>query len=86
MNAKIATASTSISAAVTEIASLQPDNGVASVMTSNTAALKDAHTKVMAAQKNLVTARTDAGIIVKALASPKMSGSVSASGTTTVNP
>jgi len=67
LNAKVADAQTQSQAAVTEVASLQPDNGVASVEASNTAALKDARSKIQAAQQDLIAARTDAGTIVKAL-------------------
>ena len=80
MNAKVADANAQAQAAVSETASLQPDNGVQSVMASNTAALKDAHTKIQAAQQDLVTARADAGAIVKALLAVKVA--VSASSTT----
>lgn len=83
MNAKVADANTQAQAAVTEIADLQPDNGVQSVKDSNTAALKDARTKIQAAQQDLVTARKDAGNIVKALES--LSISASASSTTSAS-
>jgi hypothetical protein len=84
MNAKVADVNTQANAAVSEIASLQPDNGVASVMASNTATLKDARSKIQAAQQDLVAARKDAGVIVKALMAIKeSSGSMSASTTVT---
>lgn len=85
MNAKITDANTQANAAVSEVASLQPDNGSATVEASNTAALKDAHTKVQAGQQDLVAARKDAGTIVKALLALKVSATasstVTASGT-----
>jgi hypothetical protein len=85
MNAKVADANTQAQAAVTETASLQPDNGNATIMASNTAALKDARTKIQASQQDLITARQDAGVIVKALIAANVSAnastSVSASGT-----
>jgi hypothetical protein len=86
MNAKITDANTQVNAAVSETASLQPDNGDATIQASNTAALKDAHAKIQAAQKDLVAARADAGTIVKALLAVKVSvtasSTVSASTTT----
>lgn len=81
MNAKIADATTQANAAVSETANLQPDNGDKTIMASNTAALKDAHSKIQTAQRDLVTARGDAGTIIKALLALKISGSVSATGT-----
>jgi hypothetical protein len=83
MNAKIADANVQAQAAVTETASLQPDNGVATVMASNTATLKDARSKIMAAQADLTAARKDAGTIVKDLLS--FHASTSASGTVTAS-
>lgn len=85
MNAKIADANTQANAAVTEIANLQPDNGNATIQASNTAALKDARSKVQAGQQDLVAARKDAGAIVKALAAlkgPAAGAGVTASTTT----
>ncbi len=79
MNAKVAGANAQASAAVTEIANLQPDNGNATIMASNTAALKDARTKIQAAQQDLVAARQDSGSIVKALIAAKVSASATAS-------
>jgi hypothetical protein len=81
LNAKIADATTQANAAVSEIATLVPDNGNATVMASNTAALKNAHTKILAAQQDFVTARADAVEIIKDLATFK----VSATATTTAS-
>ena len=66
-NAKIADANTQAQAAVSEISGLMPDQGNQAQMQANTSALKDARGKIQAAQKDLVTARQDAGTIVKAL-------------------
>jgi hypothetical protein len=67
LQAKVADVETQSAAAISETASLQPDNGVASVRASNTAALKDARSKIQAAQKDLKTAYQDAAQIVKAI-------------------
>jgi len=83
LNAKIADANTQAQAAVTETAGLQPDNGVQAVMQSNTAALKDARSKIQTAQQDLTAARKDAGTIVKVLIALK--DSASAGSTTTVS-
>lgn len=79
MNTQIANANTLVNAAISEITNLQPDNGVASVMASNTATLKDARSKIVSAQQDLLTARKDAGAIVKALVSTDTSANTSAS-------
>ncbi len=81
MNAKIADAKVQVNAAVSETASLQPDNGDQTVMQANVKAMQDARTKIHAAQQDLVTARQDAGTIVKAL----RSWNVSAHATSTVS-
>jgi len=67
LQAKVADAQTQAAAAISETASLQPDNGVASVQTSNTAALKDARSKIKTALSDLKVAYQDAMKIVKAL-------------------
>ena len=67
MNAKTADAHVQAQAAVTEVASLTPDNGDQTVMKSNATALKDARSKIQAAQQDLVAARKDATSIVKGL-------------------
>ncbi len=79
MNAKITDSNTQANAAATEVSNLTPDNGNATLMASNTAALKDARAKIVASQKDLLAARADAETIVKALASYKVSVSASAS-------
>jgi len=82
MNTQVANANTSVNAAVSEVANLQPDNGNQTIQQSNTAALKDARTKVQAAQQDLTAARKDAGTIVKALSAAGVSASGSASAST----
>ncbi len=67
MNAKVADASVQAQAAVTETSGLKPDNGDKTIEASNKAALKDARAKTKVAEQDLVTARMDAGKIVKAL-------------------
>src|SRR5262249_2095811 len=64
MNTKIADAQVKEQAAVNEVASLQPDNGNQTVMQSNLAALKDARSKIQAAQQDFVSARQDAAHII----------------------
>jgi hypothetical protein len=83
-NAKVADATAQAQAAATEVASLTPDNGVTAQMQANTAALKDAHAKILVAQKDFVTARADAQTIIKALASFKVSASASTTASTSV--
>jgi hypothetical protein len=85
LNAKTADGNTQASAAVSEVASLTPDNGNATVMASNTAALKDAHSKILAAQQDFVAARADAETIVKALATYKVSTGASVAASTTAS-
>jgi len=85
LNAKVADVNTQVNVGVSEIANLQPDNGNATIQASNTAALKDARTKVQIAQQDLTAARKDAGTIVKALVSLKVSGSATATGAATAS-
>src|SRR5581483_9804890 len=65
MNAKISDANTKANAATSEVAGLKPDNGDQTVMQSNLATMKDARSKIQAAQQDLIAARKDAGTIVK---------------------
>ncbi len=67
MNAKTGDASVQANAAISEVATLTPDNGDQSVAASNEAALKDARAKIEAGMKDLQAARQDAGMIVKGL-------------------
>lgn len=83
MNAKTSDASVKAQAAVSETSGLQPDNGVSTVMASNTAALKDARSKLQAAQQDLVAARKDAGSIIKTLEDLKVSASSTTSASAT---
>ncbi|MDO8523754.1 MAG: hypothetical protein Q7R74_00825 [bacterium] len=64
-NAKVADAGAQAQAAVSEIATLSPDNGDQASMTANMNALKDARAKIVAAQKDLRDARKDAETILK---------------------
>lgn len=83
-NTKVADANIQAQAAVAEVVNLTPDNGDQAQMQSNTAALQDARAKIKAAEQDLIAARKDAGIIVKALialnASAQASETVSGSG------
>lgn len=79
---KLADASTQSQAAVSVSASLTPDNGDKTKMTSNTSALKTARTDIQAAQKDLVAARKDIQSIVDGL--KKVPVSANASSTTNV--
>jgi hypothetical protein len=81
LNAKVSDASAQSQTAVSGVSGLQPDNGVQTVMQSNTAALKAARADLQTAQQDLVAARKDAGAIVKVLESVR----TSASSTSTVN-
>lgn len=62
-NAKIADAKVNADAALAETVNLQADNGNATVLAANTAALKDAKAKLEVAQKDLAAARADAAKI-----------------------
>lgn len=88
-NAKVSDANTQANAATSEVASLTPDNGNATIEASNTAALKDAHSKILTAQQDLVAARADAETIITDLAAFKVSATasttISASGTAPIN-
>ena len=67
ITAKVADARAQATAATTEVSTLKPDNGDQTVMASNTAALKDARSKIQTANKDLQAARKDVGTIVKVL-------------------
>lgn len=66
-NAKIKDAESQAQAAETEITGLVPDQGDKAKMQSNLSALKDAKSKIRAAQQDFVAARQDAQIIANAL-------------------
>jgi hypothetical protein len=80
-NAKIAAANAEANAATAEVASLVPDGGVTAQMQANTAALKDARSKIQVGQQDLISARTDAQSIIKALVGFEKAGHGNASGT-----
>lgn len=63
------------------VCALTPDNGNATIEASNTAALKDAHSKILAAQQDFVAARADAETTIQDLASFKVSASANATAT-----
>jgi hypothetical protein len=67
MQAKVADANIQATAAVSETASLTPDNGNATVETSNTAAVKDARNKIATATSDLKAARADIKTIINGL-------------------
>jgi hypothetical protein len=81
MNAKVSDANTQATAAASEVVSLTPDNGNATIEASNTAALKDAHSKILAAQQDFLTARADALAIIQDLAGFKVSVGAAATAT-----
>ena len=83
-NTKVSDATTQAQAAASEVAALTPDNGTATVMASNIATLKDARSKLVAAQHDLIAARADADVIVKALVKFKVSATASTSASTSV--
>ncbi len=67
MNAKIADVNVQAQAAQAGIASLTPDQGNATLLASNTAALKAARADIKTATQDLQAARADAKSIIKAL-------------------
>ena len=66
-NAQIADAQTNAQAAVTAVAALVPDQGDATKMAANTAALKAARAQIVAAQKDVRAAYADSQTIIKAV-------------------
>ena len=66
-NAKIADAKVQALAAVSLVATLQADNGDATIAAANATALKNAKAKIDLAQADLKAARKDIGIILKAI-------------------
>lgn len=64
LNAKIKDAVSQARAAISEVTGLLPDQGDKTKMAANTAALKDARSKIQTANKDLVAARKDAQSIV----------------------
>jgi DNA repair exonuclease SbcCD ATPase subunit len=86
-NLKIADAKTNADAAVAETANLQADNGNATVLAANLAALKDARAKLDVAQKDIVVARQDAAKIYGVVKGKegKGEGDIHANATTTAS-
>lgn len=86
-DAKVADAGTQAQAGVTAIAGLAPDQGNATQLAANTAALKTGRADVVTSQTDLKTARADAQTIVTAVkgkpvtAAANTSASAGASGT-----
>ncbi len=84
--AKVSDAGTQAAAASSEVANLQPDNGVETVLASNDATLKDAHSKIQMATNDLKNAEEDATTIIKDIEALKLSSpatpSVTVTGTT----
>ncbi|MBI3572005.1 hypothetical protein HY091_00500 [Candidatus Kaiserbacteria bacterium] len=79
LNAKIADAKTQAQAAVSETATLKPDQGDATVMAANLAALKDARMKLKAAQLDLNAAAKDVRQILLGLRGVKLGNTASTS-------
>ncbi len=67
VNAKIADAITQANKAISEITGLKPDLGNKTIAASNKATLKDARTKIVAAQKDLNDVRQGIGGIIMGL-------------------
>ena len=65
--AKVSDATTQAGNAVSGVSSLVPDQGDPAKLQANTAALKDARSKIKTATGDLEAARKDAGTIIKAL-------------------
>jgi hypothetical protein len=78
--AKLDSAAVHAQTAVTLIAPLTPDEGVASAKAANEKALKDAHAEIKAAHTELVAARQDIAVMVSGLAKLRADA---AAGTTT---
>ena len=80
---KIADARVQAQAAVTAVTALKPDNGDQTVFQANVAVMKDARSKVQAAQQDIVAARKIAESIARAIkGTKKIEGEVSATTTT----
>jgi hypothetical protein len=65
--AKLADAKVQAQASITEVSGLTPDNGDQTKFQANRTAMKDARSKIQAAQQDFVAARKDAETIVKGL-------------------
>jgi hypothetical protein len=84
MAAKLQDAQTQAAASVTVSAALTPDNGDATKMASNTAALKQARADIKAANADLTAARKDVNTILAGLKT--MPAATTASSTTSATP
>ncbi|MDR3557920.1 MAG: hypothetical protein P4L61_00115 [Candidatus Pacebacteria bacterium] len=62
--AKTADATTQANAALSEVSGLQPDQGATTTLVANTAALKDAQSKIKVATTDLTVARKDVNTVV----------------------
>jgi hypothetical protein len=82
LKAKASDANIQAQAAISKISSLTPDNGTTTLFQANNAALKVARTDIQTAQKDLVTARQDAQVIIKAIKAAEKTKAT----TTTGNP
>lgn len=82
MNAKIADVNVQITAAVSRMSGLQPDNGEKAVQASNSAAIQKSRADLKVAQADLAAARKDAQGIVQTIRSWQLDTSASASSTT----
>ncbi|HTY39493.1 MAG TPA: hypothetical protein VMC43_00140 [Candidatus Paceibacterota bacterium] len=67
LNAKVSDANAQAQAAVSEVASLAPDQGDQTKLAANDQALKDARSKIKTANADLIAARKDAAAIAKGL-------------------
>ncbi len=87
LSAKTAEAIADAQAAVKEVTPLVPDQGDKTVMESNTATLKDARSKIAAAQTALKAAQKDATTVTAALKKikPTASATATASASVTTN-
>jgi hypothetical protein len=81
MQAKVSDASAQSSAALTEVASLSPDQGNTTIEASNTASLKDAAAKLKTSTADLKAARVDLTTILNAV---KGTGSTSVTASSSV--
>ena len=82
---KVTDAGTQANAAISEVSALQPDQGATSTITANTAALKDAQSKIKAATADLTAARKDVTTVANVIKDSmkiQTNASVSASTTT----
>ena len=67
LTSKLSDANSQALAAISEVSSLTPDQGDKTKMAANTAALKDARSKIQVATKDIVAARKDVTTVMKGL-------------------